>query len=76
LLDVHNPSDEVVPVGIAVGEIRTSVRLSPLTACQHAVDLVTDYIEQIRTTVRLVGQIEPEDLTTEVGADLASLHRA
>jgi anti-sigma factor RsiW len=33
------------------------------------------YLEQIKTTIRLAGQIEPEDLTPEARADLTDLYR-
>lgn len=33
------------------------------------------YLEQIKVTVRLTGQIEPEDLTAEAIQDLTELYR-
>jgi predicted anti-sigma-YlaC factor YlaD len=33
------------------------------------------YLEQIRTTIRLTGSIEPEDLTPEAKRDLTDLYR-
>jgi anti-sigma factor RsiW len=33
------------------------------------------YLEQIRTTIRLTGAIEPDDLTPEAKRDLTELYR-
>jgi anti-sigma factor RsiW len=33
------------------------------------------YVEQIRTTIRLTGAIEPDDLTPEAKRDLTELYR-
>jgi predicted anti-sigma-YlaC factor YlaD len=33
------------------------------------------YLEQIRTTIRLTGTIEPDDLTPEAKRDLTDLYR-
>ena len=33
------------------------------------------YLEQIRTTIRLTGTIEPDDLTPEAKRDLTELYR-
>ena len=33
------------------------------------------YLEQIRTTIRLTGAIEPDDLTPEAKRDLTDLYR-
>ena len=33
------------------------------------------YVEQIRTTIRLTGAIEPDDLTPEAKRDLTDLYR-
>ncbi len=33
------------------------------------------YLEQMRVTIRLAGQIEPEDLAPEARADLTALYR-
>ena len=33
------------------------------------------YLEQIRTTIRLTGSIEPDDLTPEAKRDLTDLYR-
>jgi anti-sigma factor RsiW len=33
------------------------------------------YVEQIRTTIRLTGTIEPDDLTPEAKQDLTELYR-
>jgi anti-sigma factor RsiW len=33
------------------------------------------YLEQIKITIQLTGQIEPEDLTAEARADLTGLYR-
>jgi anti-sigma factor RsiW len=35
----------------------------------------TNYLEQIRETIRLVGKIEPDDLTPQARADLTDLYR-
>lgn len=69
--------------------------------CQHAVELVTDYLEgalgwaarrrfekhlascpncteylaQIRETIRLAGRVTPEDLTPQMRDDLTDLYR-
>jgi anti-sigma factor RsiW len=34
------------------------------------------YLEQIRTTIRLTGTIEPDDLTPEAKQDLTELYRS
>ena len=34
------------------------------------------YLEQIRTTIRLTGTIEPDDLTPEAKRDLTELYRS
>lgn len=35
----------------------------------------TAYLDQIRTTIRLAGSVEPEDLSPEAQADLTELYR-
>jgi anti-sigma factor RsiW len=35
----------------------------------------SSYLEQIRTTIRLTGTIEPDDLTPEAKRDLTELYR-
>lgn len=35
----------------------------------------SEYLEQIRATIRLVGSVDPEDLSPEARADLAELYR-
>jgi anti-sigma factor RsiW len=42
-----------------------------LRACPNC----TNYLEQIRMTIRLVGTIEPDDLTPQARADLTDLYR-
>ena len=42
-----------------------------LAACPNC----TAYLEQIRTTIRLAGSIEPEDLSPEARDELTELYR-
>ena len=42
-----------------------------LKACPNC----SAYFEQIRTTIRLTGSIEPDDLTPEAKRDLTDLYR-
>jgi predicted anti-sigma-YlaC factor YlaD len=35
----------------------------------------TAYLEQMKTTIRLTGTLEPEDLTPEARSDLTELYR-
>jgi anti-sigma factor RsiW len=42
-----------------------------LTACPHC----TEYLAQIRETIRLAGQVTPEDLTPQMRDDLTDLYR-
>jgi anti-sigma factor RsiW len=42
-----------------------------LAGCPHC----TEYLAQIRETIRLAGRITPEDLTPEMRTDLTDLYR-
>jgi anti-sigma factor RsiW len=42
-----------------------------LTDCPHC----TEYLAQMRATIRLTGRLEPEDLTEEMLDDLGGLYR-
>ena len=42
-----------------------------LAGCQHC----TEYLAQIRETIRLAGRIEPEDLSPEMRSDLTEVYR-
>ena len=42
-----------------------------LKACPNC----SAYLEQIKATIRLAGQIQPDDLTPEARADLTDLYR-
>jgi anti-sigma factor RsiW len=42
-----------------------------LSACEHC----TEYLAQIRETIRLSGELTPEDLTEEMRVDLTDLYR-
>jgi anti-sigma factor RsiW len=42
-----------------------------LAVCPHC----TEYLEQIRETIRLAGRLTPEDLTPRMSADLTDLYR-
>ena len=42
-----------------------------LRACPNC----TNYLEQIRMTIRLAGRIEPDDLSAEARQDLSDLYR-
>ena len=42
-----------------------------LAACEHC----TEYLEQMRATVRLSGQIAPEDLTPEMREEFTQLYQ-
>jgi anti-sigma factor RsiW len=44
---------------------------SHLAGCPHC----TEYLAQIRETIRLAGRITPEDLTPEMSTDLTDLYR-
>ena len=44
---------------------------SHLAGCPHS----TEYLAQIRETIRLAGRITPEDLTPEMSTDLTDLYR-
>lgn len=37
--------------------------------------LCTEYLAQIRETIRLVGRLEPEDLSPEMRSDLTEVYR-
>jgi anti-sigma factor RsiW len=42
-----------------------------LAGCEHC----TEYLEQMRLTIRLTGRLVPEDLTPAMRAELAPLYR-
>ena len=42
-----------------------------LAACPHC----TEYLAQMRATIRLAGRVTPEDLTQEMRTDLSDLYR-
>jgi anti-sigma factor RsiW len=42
-----------------------------LTGCPHC----TEYLAQMRETIRLAGRITPEDLTPDMRTDLTALYR-
>ena len=42
-----------------------------LAGCPHC----TEYLAQIRETIRLAGRVEPADLTPEMRTDLTDLYR-
>jgi anti-sigma factor RsiW len=42
-----------------------------LVDCPHC----TEYLTQMRATIRLTGKLEPEDLTAEMRDDLGELYR-
>lgn len=42
-----------------------------LSTCEHC----TEYLAQIRETIRLTGRLTPADLTPEMRADLTDLYR-
>ena len=42
-----------------------------LADCPHC----TEYLAQIRETIRLAGRVEPEDLTSAMRTDLTDLYR-
>lgn len=42
-----------------------------LTGCAHC----TEYLAQIRETIRLAGRVSPEDLTPGMRAELTDLYR-
>jgi anti-sigma factor RsiW len=42
-----------------------------LAGCPHC----TEYLAQIRETIRLAGRVTPEDLTPEMRTDLTDLYR-
>jgi anti-sigma factor RsiW len=42
-----------------------------LTGCPHC----TEYLAQMRETIRLTGQLTPEDLTSEMRTDFTDLYR-
>jgi anti-sigma factor RsiW len=42
-----------------------------LAGCPHC----TEYLAQIRETIRLAGRLAPEDLTPEMRTDLTDLYR-
>ncbi len=42
-----------------------------LAGCPHC----TEYLAQMRETIRLAGRITPEDLTPEMRTDLTDLYR-
>jgi anti-sigma factor RsiW len=42
-----------------------------LTGCRHC----TEYLAQVRETIRLTGGLTPEDLTPDMGTELTELYR-
>jgi anti-sigma factor RsiW len=42
-----------------------------LAKCEHC----TEYLEQMRTTIRLTGGLRTEDLTPEMSAEFAALYQ-
>jgi anti-sigma factor RsiW len=42
-----------------------------LAGCEHC----TEYLEQMRATIRLTGGLRAEDLTPEMSAEFAALYR-
>lgn len=42
-----------------------------LASCPHC----TEYLAQIRETIRLIGQVTPEDLTPQMRDDLTEVYR-
>jgi anti-sigma factor RsiW len=42
-----------------------------LAGCPHC----TEYLAQMRTTIRLTGRLEPDDFTVEMRDDLGELYR-
>ena len=42
-----------------------------LAGCEHC----TEYLRQIRATIRLTGMLAPEDLTPEMSEDFSGLYR-
>ncbi len=42
-----------------------------LTGCRHC----TEYLAQMRETIRLAGRVTPEDLTPEMRTELTELYR-
>ena len=42
-----------------------------LAGCPHC----TEYLAQLRATIRLAGRVTPEDLTQEMRTDLTDLYR-
>jgi anti-sigma factor RsiW len=42
-----------------------------LAGCPHC----TEYLAQIRETIRLAGRLEPEDLSPEMRSDLTEVYR-
>jgi anti-sigma factor RsiW len=42
-----------------------------LAACEHC----TEYLEQMRATIRLTGRLRAEDLTPEMQEEFAALYR-
>lgn len=42
-----------------------------LAGCPHC----TEYLAQMRATIRLTGRLEPDDLTDEMREDLGELYR-
>jgi anti-sigma factor RsiW len=56
------------------GALRSSARRRferHLAGCPHC----TEYLAQIRETIRLAGRVTPEDLTPEMRDDLTDLYR-
>ncbi len=56
------------------GALRRSARSrfeKHLAGCPHC----TEYLAQIRETIRLTGRVTPDDLTPEMRGDLTDLYR-
>jgi hypothetical protein len=43
--------------------------------CQQAVELVTEYLAQMRETISLSGRLAPEDLTPQMQDEFVDLFR-
>jgi anti-sigma factor RsiW len=42
-----------------------------LAGCEHC----TEYLEQMRTTIRLTGRLSPEDMTPEMREEFSAIYR-
>ena len=63
LLDVAHQHDLALPFGQRVEH--------HLAGCPHC----TEYLAQMRETIRLAGRVAPEDLTPVMRADLTDVYR-